>query len=60
MPVKKRRLHDEQSDKGLHCLQICLHLLEAHTHMNHVMRKPVFGVSDQVGHKPGCTDTEDG
>ena len=19
------------------------------------MRKPVFGVSDQVGHKPGCT-----
>ena len=21
--------------------------------------KPVFGVSDQVGHKPGCTTTED-
>ena len=25
-----------------------------------VMRKPVFRVSDQVRHKPGCTATEDG
>ena len=25
-----------------------------------VVRKPVFGVSDQVQHKPGCTVTEDG
>ena len=25
-----------------------------------VLRKPVFGVSDQVRHKPGCTVTEDG
>ena len=24
------------------------------------MRKPVFGVSDQVGHKLGCAVTEDG
>ena len=24
-----------------------------------VVRKPVFGVSDQVRHKPGCTATED-
>ena len=24
------------------------------------MRKPVFGVSDQVPHKPGCTATQDG
>ena len=24
------------------------------------MRKPVFGVSDDVRHKPGCTATEDG
>ena len=23
-------------------------------------RKPVFGVSDQVLHKPGCTTTEEG
>ena len=25
-----------------------------------VVRKPVFGVSDLVQHKPGCTATEDG
>ena len=25
-----------------------------------VLRKPVFRVSDQVPHKPGCTGTEDG
>ena len=25
-----------------------------------VLRKPVFGVSDQVRHKPGCTAAEDG
>ena len=24
------------------------------------MTKPVFGVSDQVQYKPGCTTTEDG
>ena len=29
-------------------------------HMSRVMRKPVFGVSDLVPHKPGCTATEDG
>ena len=29
-------------------------------HMSLVLRKPVFGVSDQVRHKPGCTATEDG
>ena len=28
--------------------------------MSLVLRKPVFGVSDQVRHKPGCTATEDG
>ena len=28
--------------------------------MSLVMRKPVFGVSDQVGHKQGCTTAEDG
>ena len=29
-------------------------------HISLVVRKPVFGVSDQVPHKPGCTVTEDG
>ena len=28
--------------------------------MSLVVRKSVFGVSDQVPHKPGCTATEDG
>ena len=28
--------------------------------MSLVVRKPVFGVSDQVRHKPGCTATEVG
>ena len=28
--------------------------------MSRVVRKPVFGVSDQVRHKPGCAVTEDG
>ena len=28
--------------------------------MSLVVRKPVFGVSDQVLHKPGCRHTEDG
>ena len=28
--------------------------------MSHIMRKPVFRVGHkQVGHKQGCTDTED-
>ena len=27
--------------------------------MSLIVRKPVFGVSDQVRHKPGCTATED-
>ena len=29
-------------------------------HRTHYMRKPVFRVSDQVRHKPGCTAQEDG
>ena len=28
-------------------------------YMSLVVRKPVFGVFDQVLHKPGCTTTED-
>ena len=28
--------------------------------MSLAVRKPVFGISDQVPHKPGCTATEDG
>ena len=28
--------------------------------MSLVVRKPVFGISDQVQHKPDCTATDDG
>ena len=33
---------------------------EAKNKMSLVMRKPVFGVSDLVRHKSGCTTTQDG
>ena len=33
---------------------VCAH------NMSHVVRKPVFGVSDQGRHKPGCTIIGDG
>ena len=36
--------------KFKHCLNV----------MSLVVRKPVFRVSDQVRHKPGCTAIEDG
>ena len=29
-------------------------------HLSLILRKPVFGVFDQVRHKPGCISTEDG
>ena len=29
-------------------------------YMSLVLRKPVFGVNNQVHYKPGCTATEDG
>ena len=40
-------------------IRVIIRLLHLH-HMNLVVRKPVFGVSDQVQHNPGCTATEDG
>ena len=32
----------------------------ARNHKSLFVKKPVFGVSDQVQHRPGCTVTEDG
>ena len=40
--------------------EITIQMLSLQGHMSLVVRKPVFGVSDQVRHKPGCTTTEDG
>ena len=39
----------------VHCLLVAFILL----YMSLVLRKPVFGVSDKVRHKSGCTATED-
>ena len=36
------------------------YLIPSDLHLNCVARKAVSGVSDQVGHKPGCTAAEDG
>ena len=40
----------------------CFHQLQLDSvwQMSLVVRKPVFGVSDQVRHKPGCAATKDG
>ena len=37
-----------------------LYMEDSSSKMSLVVRKSVFGVSDQVRHKPGCTTTEDG
>ena len=41
-------------------LHLGVHIVYSNNHMSLVLRKPVFGVFDQVRHKPGCTATEDG
>ena len=38
---------------------IVIFFLKHCTYMSLVVRKPVFGVSNQVRHKPGCTTTEE-
>ena len=42
-----------------HCRQCYLDCLQI-SHLSLIVRKPVFGVSDQVPHKAACTATEDG
>ena len=37
-----------------------IQIVERQANMSHVVRKPVFGVSDQFRHKPGCTTIDDG
>ena len=52
-------LHDDKALKSR--IQFVTLLLEWYImHLSLVVRKPVFGVSDLVQHKPGCTATEDG
>ena len=48
-------------DKVFQCISTtCPYRVHGGGDMCPVVRKPVFGVSDQVRHKPGCTATEDG
>ena len=51
---KDLRIKTKQVRKLTVILDIFIHNLSL------VVRKPVFGVSDQVQHKPGCAATDDG
>ena len=50
---------------GLECPKVKVHFSNVDlprvsaVNLSLVLRKPVFGVSDQVRHKPGCQTTED-
>ena len=53
-------LHVTRPIKSI-CMYLTLHKhLHIHVHMSLFVRKPVFGVSDQVRHEPDCAVTEDG
>ena len=59
---KRERL---QKDVLLQVINVLLHLSRdvrkpVFGISDQVQHKPVFGISDQVQHKPGCTATEDG
>ena len=47
------------SDTQYTCIAVTC-IMQILEQMSLVVRKPVFGVSDQVRHKPGCTVSEDG
>ena len=49
--------------KVAYCKLLWSHIIEKYTtglYLSLVVRKPAFGVSDQVRHKPSCTATKDG
>ena len=59
VPVCSQNVGTEQP--GLTDTQTnCSSADDAQNYMSLVVRKPVFGVSDQVPHKPGNAVTEDG
>ena len=49
-----------ESGKELEMSGMYKHTVFTYHYLSLVVRKPVFRVSDQVRHKPGCTATEDG
>ena len=42
----------------VYAMELEMEMVAAEDKMSHIVRKPVFGVSEQVRHKPGCTTTE--
>ena len=61
--TKEQIKTDVQSDQPTHSLIITLIVVLPRLYnlfMSLVVRKPVFGVSDRVRHKPGFAVTEDG
>ena len=52
--------NDLQLDGAMHKQQTLFSYAHCIQKMSLVVRKPVFGASDQVRHKPDCAATEDG
>ena len=52
--------NDLQLDGAMHKQQTLFSNAHCIQKLSLVVRKPIFGVSDQVGHKPDCAATEDG
>ena len=56
MPNRQSYLTHNQLERSISNLRSVLFIL--FYYMSHATRKPVFGVSDQVRHKPACAATE--
>ena len=57
----RRPVFSERGSYSLHTMHLVTHSNNyVKNKMSLVVRKPVFGFSDQVRHKPICTATEDG
>ena len=58
MRVNHIVLHDTITYNSFN-LQL-IRMTDSNKYMSFVSRNPIFGVSDQVRHKPGCTATDNG
>ena len=58
--ISKMSKHVEKLQKEAEEARDLLDAAKKKVNMSLLVRKPVFGVSDQVPNKPGCTVTEDG
>ena len=55
----KEKYKSQSTNKSLDCL-LAVHEIPVKDYMSRITRKPNFGVSAHVLHKPGCTAKEDG